>query len=128
MNELKVRSEGRQSILVGCAQFTYKDLGTTNFKEALQLPSDAIILRGYLAITSPFDTGTFDVGTEVTPNKYLSAISSATVAITPLTGITGKTVGEVEKVGLTPSVAMTQGEGSLVLEYIRPTRAFVTEG
>jgi len=127
---LKTRSEGRQSPLIARAAFTAVDLPGTDFAPALQLPSDAVILRGYLAITTAFGAGTtVSVGTASNDDAYLGATVADATGVTALTGgITGAAVGDVTMMGLTASAAMADGKGVLVVEYIRTGRAQVTEG
>ena len=127
---LKTQSEGRQSPLIARAAFTAADLPGTDFAPALQLPSDAVILRGYLAITTAFGAGTtVSVGTAADDDAYLAATAADATGVTALTGgITGAVVADVTMMGLTASAAMADGEGALVVEYIRSSRAQVTEG
>ena len=127
---LKTRSEGRQSPLIARAAFTGADLPGIDFAPALQLPSDAVILRGHLAITTAFGAGTtISVGTEADDDAFLAATAADATGVTALTGgINGTAVGDVTMMGLTASAAMADGEGVLVVEYIRTGRAQVTEG
>ena len=123
------RSQVRQSVLVARCPFTFADLPDTAFVPAIQLPADAVILRGYLAVTTAFDaTSTIDVGIAGTATKYLAAGDVDGAAILPLTGLTGASAGAIETIGLTSSEAQAAGAGALVVEYIRTGRVQATEG
>lgn len=126
---LKKRSEGRQSPIVARAEFTYGDLPGTAFVEALQIPADAVILRGSLAVINAFNaTSTISVGIAGDTDTYLTATAADAAGVTPLTGLTGACAEMIESIGITSSAAQSAGKGALVVEYIRTGRAHSTEG
>jgi len=129
---LQQRSEGRQSPLVARADFAAADLPSTAFVGAIELPANAVILRGTLNCNKVFGAGeTISVGVSGTPAKFLAATSVAALGMTALTVANigyGEAAGAKQVVGLTASAALTLGEGSLIIEYIRKDRSQVTQG
>lgn len=111
---------GRQYALTLVQHFTAADLDGTNPVVAARLPRNAVILRGHVAVSTAFSTGTMNVGTEGDADA-LGALNLATVGVKPLT-VNGQEVGYTD-IKLTPSAAMAAGEGTLVIEYVITGRA-----
>lgn len=129
---LKTRGEGIQGSIFRHVKFTHEDFPTADAVLAFQVPGDAIPIGGFLAIESAFDAlATISVGNGTIADLYLAATSATALAKTALDADWlngGKPLGAKKTVYLKPSAAMTQGEGHLVLEYIRMNRNHSTEG
>jgi len=130
---LQQKSEGRQCAIVARADFDFSDFDGTTFIPAIELPANAIILRGSLNVDVAFDaTRTMAIGTATTADALLAATSVAAQGITAINTaaklLYGATPGERRVYGITPSGALTVGKGSLVIEYIREGRAEFTQG
>jgi hypothetical protein len=124
------RTQGRQAADIVIAPFTFADFSGVAFLPAVELPSDAIPLRVSVSVEGAFDaTRTFDVGPVGTPDKYLDGASATALAISNATLASLAAVGDDGKViGITPSGALTQGSGVLLVEYIRAHRETHTHG
>lgn len=129
---LQQRSEGRQAPLVARADFKASDLPSVAFVPAIELPADAVILRGTLNCNKVFGAGeTIAVGVSGTPAALLAATSVAALGMTSLTAANlgyGEATRAKRTIGLTASAALTLGEGSLIIEYIRKGRGQITQG
>lgn len=130
---LQQRSEGRQCTIVARADFDFNDLPSTAFVPALELPANAIILRGSLCVDAVFDTdATIAVGIATDADALLAATDVDALGITAISTaanlLYGATPGAKKVYGLTASAAMSKGKGSLVLEYIREGRSEFTQG
>ena len=127
---LKVRSEGFQSPIVRRAAFTHADFDGTNLLEALELPADAIISGGKLCFISAFDAlTTVSVGRMGAEAELLAASDATSIGCSALSeDFDGAPLGANRTFGLSANQAVTQGEGVLIVEYIRVNRAQGTQG
>lgn len=123
------KKSARQCVQVATADFTYADVTDDTYIAAVDLPLNAIVVGGHLAITTLFNSGTddkFSIGDQVgvaTATKTTYAALSAditavgSVAIVP----TGYKYTEASTVGVVwngSGTAMTAGEARLTVMYI----------
>lgn len=118
-----LHTSGRQYVLLAEVEFTYDDFtGETGVAlDALEVPAGSTILRGYIEITTAFDSATSDA-LDVAGGQGASAaaVDAQVVADTALTitnvenAVTGEVTIEWTGVGAIPTV----GAGRLVVEYM----------
>ena len=123
----------RQYALTAVVPFTFADLTTGVLAPAVELPSDAVVLSGSISISTAFNSGTTDtltVGDEDDDDRYVAGVNGQAAAMTALvpTGFqytTTKSVGiKWTGVGTVP----TQGEGLLIVQYVREGRSNEVQG
>lgn len=126
----------RQTVLVAEREFDYTDFVSGTPKPLIYLKPGTRILRGFLDITTAFDSGatdTMDVGDTAgaTPDvdKYLDGASDnvgtvgiKALALAPITNGVIQTA-EAVTVTYTGTDACSGGAGALVIEYIEDTRS-----
>lgn len=126
---LLANSDGRQAPLVVVVPFTFADINTTVFTPAFDLPADAIVTGGALIITDATDIANIEVGDAVDPDSLLAATAGQTPAKTALAGADlAAPAGATKRYGFTASITLTQGGGTLYVEYVRGGRTQVTHG
>jgi hypothetical protein len=123
----------RQSVLYAEQAFTVADLVNGEAVPVIYLKPGTRILRGFLDITTAFDSDTSDaieVGDTVADDvdKYLTSTSVASTGLTALTGIPANDgaidTGEALTITWTGtgSPAATAGAGVLTVEYVEDGR------
>lgn len=127
------QDSGRQYPLAAVASFTYDDFTSGTYLPMVEVPSDAIVIGGFLVIDTVFDSGTtdtFTVGDSVDDDEYGSAIDGQAAALTAITP-TGYKFTANGTVGLkltSVGTAATQGAGRLVVQYVRDGRSNENQG
>lgn len=124
------KNEGRQEVIAARVEIDGASLGAAGLAEAIQLPEGAIVIHGYLAVTTAF-TGGVDItlavsggGCSLTATDVDAGTSFNTVTPTGVAvGAGGDTV-DVTSAGTTP----TGGKAELVICYIVKNRAAFSEG
>ena len=129
------KKSARQGVLVATADFTYADVTSGTYAAAVDLPLNAVVTGGYLAITTLFNSATtdqFSIGDKVgsaaaTATTYAAQSADVTAtgraaAITP-TGTKYTDVATVGVVWTGAGAAPSAGVGRLVVEYIIDGRA-----
>ena len=125
----------RQCVEVATADFTYADVTDDTYMASVNLPVNAIVVGGHLAVTTLFNSATddkFSIGDQVgsaTATKTTYAALSADItavglaaSITP----TGTKYTEASTVGVVwngTGTAPTAGAGRLTVMYIIDGRA-----
>jgi hypothetical protein len=123
----------RQSVLYADRDFTVADLTSGEAFPAIYLKPGTRILRGFLDITTAFNSGSADtisVGdTEGTDDvdRYLVATSVASTGLTKFTlpPLTDAVIGTTEALTITwtgTGTAATAGAGRVAIEYIEENR------
>lgn len=127
------KNTGRQDVLVAHVTVTYDDLTSGSAAEAVDVPPDAIYLRGYVDVKTAWDSNTsdvLDVGDGDDDDRYTSSqIDISSTGITELDTVS-KQYAEKDTVDLTwtgTGTAPTQGELDLIFEYIVEDRAVETQ-
>jgi hypothetical protein len=128
------KESGRQDVLVGKCEFTYADLTSGAYEAMVDVPPGAIVIGGFLAITTLFNSGTedkFKIGKKVgsaaaVPAAYAAQTANITVTgraatITP-DGVEFTSKGSVGIEWAGTGAAATAGVGVLVVEYILADR------
>ncbi len=128
----EIKQDARQTPKVAIADFTYADFVSGTGKAAVRLPANAIVIGGYLAISTAFNSGTSDtmtVGDATTANRYKAGINAQTAALTALvpTGFKLTAAGDVLITNTAVGTAISAGAGRLVIQYIVTTRAESTQ-
>lgn len=128
----EIKQDARQGIKVAIADFTFADFVSGTGKAAVKLPQNAIVVAGYLAISTAFDSVTSDtitVGDAAVANRYKAGINGQSAALTALvpTGFKTTAAGDVLITWTGVGTAPTAGAGRLVLQYIVTTRAESTQ-
>ncbi len=127
------QDSNRQYPLTSVVDFTFADLTSGSAIDAIELPSDAIVLSGHVYISVAFDSATSDVilvGDTDTAAEYLSSTSIAATGLTPIVAsgikkVAGKSITVTwTGVGAAPSV----GTGQLVITYARQGRSNENQG
>lgn len=133
------KNSGRQEVIAATADFTFADLTSGAYADAVDVPPGAIVVGGHLAITTIFNSGTddkFSIGDKVgsaaaTAATYAAQSADITapgaVAIVP----TGKKYAEPSTVGVVwtgTGAAPTAGAGRLTVLYIVDGRAAFSHG
>lgn len=123
------KNSGRQYPLATRVAFALADFGASGVAEAaVVLPSNAIVVGGYLQIVTAFDSGTSDsieIGITADTDEYLTATDAQAIAVTALVPSAYKHVASDPVVLELTSVgtAATVGDGYLYIEYIIEDRA-----
>jgi hypothetical protein len=123
----------RQSVLYAERSFTYDDFTSGEAKPVIYLKPNTRILRGFLDITTAFNSGSSDsmtVGdTEGVDDvdRYLGATDVSSTGLTALTAppIADGVIGTPEAVTITwtgGGDAPTAGAGTIAIEYIEVGR------
>lgn len=124
------KKSARQCVQVATADFTYADVTDDTYIAAVDLPLNAIVVGGHLAVTTLFNSGTddkFSIGDQIgsasaTKTTY-AALSADITAVGLAASITptGYKYTEASTVGVVwngSGTAMTAGVGRLTVEYI----------
>lgn len=128
---LILNSDGRQSPLVARVYWEFGDIDGTNFTPIFELPADAVIISGALALINSTNVANISIGDQVfADDSLLQAQAGATTGVFPFDGSDagGREIGETKAYGISASVELTQGKGSVFVEYIRTGRAHSTQG
>jgi len=123
---------GRQTVLSAVRTFNYEDFADGVTVAAVHLKPGTRILRGWLDVTTAWDTGTtatLSVGDTLADDvdKYLTATNCKATGITELDGtpVADGEVSTAETVTVTIAAvgtAATQGEATLFVEYVESPR------
>lgn len=125
----------RQTVLVAEREFDLSDFVSGTPKPLIYLKPGTRVLRGFLDITVPFNSGSSDtisigdtVGATPDVDKYMDATSVATAGIKDLAKlpVANGVIDTTEAVTATLTsvgTAATGGAGRLVIEYIEDTRS-----
>jgi len=117
---------GRQEVIAAKVDIDYTDVADGAAYPAVQLPAGAIVVGGFFVTTSAFDattTLTLSVGSDT----LLSAAPVDATGVDSIT-VTGTKYTVQDTVDFDLSGAVTQGAGTLVIEYIVDGRAAFSEG
>lgn len=127
------KDTGRQDVLVAHVTVTYDDLTSGSIAEAIDVPPDAIYLRGHVDVKTAWDSNTsdvLDVGDGDDDDRYTSSqIDISSTGRTDL-DVVSQQYTEKDTIDVTwtgTGTAPTQGEFDLVYEYIVETRAVETQ-
>jgi hypothetical protein len=125
----KQRGEERQSSLVGVVDFTGDDINSNSFTPIFQMPKGAILMSVVLCVREAFTaSSTADVGYQSSPDGLLDDIDLATVQCNVVQNLPS-TEGHGGVIGITAAgVSGSGGAGTLLVEYIRASRAHSTQG
>ena len=126
------KAAGRQTPLIANVDFTYADLTSGSAIEAIDLPPGAIVIGGYLNITTAFNSGTTDlleIGDGADADKFVAGgADNGSTAQTVLfdvaaqwTEYTAKDTVDVTWTAV--GTAATAGAATLVVESIIDGRA-----
>jgi hypothetical protein len=130
----------RQSPLVATCDFTFADLVSGAFAAMIDLPVNAIVIAGDLAITTLFNSATtdkFSIGDKVGSAAAVVDTFAVTSADITATGRAAQIVpigkkmtspGSVGIVWTGDGAAPAAGTGRLTVQYIVDGRSQVTEG
>lgn len=133
------KKSGRQEVIAATADFTFADVTSGAYADAVDLPSGAIVVGGHLAITTIFNSGTddkFSIGDKVgsaaaTATTYAAQSADITAAGAVPIVATGKKYAEPSTVGVVwtgSGDAPTAGAGRLTVLYIVDGRAAFSQG
>lgn len=129
--------EGRQEVISAVTEFEYSDLTSGAAYNAIQLPANAVLLRGTYWVVTAFNSGTSDAGvlafnglTLVTDSDAQAAVRTefsmpttsnpGLVVVTTPTNITYTWTGA--------GTAATAGKVRVEAEYVVLGRAAFTQG
>ena len=126
------KDSGRQKVQCGYVEFALADLTSGTRMPAIDVPAGAIVLGGFVGITTAFNSGTTDaliVGDSVDADEYATvsagsgALSAALYkALTP-TGYQYTTNDAIELTWTGAGTAATTGAGYMIVYYIVEGRA-----
>lgn len=133
------KKPGRQEVIAATADFNYADLTSGAYASAVDLPGNAIVVGGHLAVTTIFNSATddkFSIGDQVgsaaaTANTYAAQSADITAAGAVPIVATGKKYTEPSTVGVVwtgTGAAPTAGAGRLTVLYIVDGRAAFSQG
>jgi hypothetical protein len=134
------KKAARQCPIVATCDFTYADLTSGAYAAMIDLPVNAIVTSGDLAITTLFNSATtdqFSIGDKVGSAAATATTYSAQSADVTATGRAalvvpiGKKMTSAGSVGVVwtgAGAAPSAGVGRLVISYIVDGRAEFTEG
>ena len=130
---------GRQEVIAATADFKFSDVVSGVYAPAVELPGDAIVVGGHLAITEVFNSATDDKfsigdqeGSDAAVKTTYAALSAdiaapGAVALVP----TGKKYAKTSTVGVAwtgTGAAPTAGAGRLTVLYIVDGRSAFSQG
>ncbi len=129
---------GRQELITATVDFAFSDVLDDTYAPAIELPGNAIVVGGYLAITEAFNSATtdqFSIGAQVfgeVANKtaYSGLSADFTTGVIPVVP-TGADIPAVSTVGVVwngAGAAPTAGAGRLVLTYAVKGRTCFSQG
>lgn len=130
---------GRQEVIAATADFTFADIVSGAYQDAIDVPAGAIVVGGHLAITTLFNSATTDqfsigdkVGSAAAANTTYAAQSADVTAVgaVPIVPM-GKKYAEPSTIGIVwtgVGAAPTAGVGRLTVQYIVDGRAAFTQG
>lgn len=130
---------GRQSVLVAKRDFTYDDFTSGTAKAMIYLKPGTTILRGYVDITTAFNSATADaivVGDTYSStddvDRYVSSLDAQATGVTSFsarttgtTGVPSQEISTAEALTMTwtgTGTAASAGAGTIVIEYIEDER------
>lgn len=130
---------GRQEVIAATADFTYADVTSGTYVEAVDLPAGAIVVGGHLAITTIFNSGTddkFSIGDQVQGDAAANttyAAQSADIAAPGAVAMTatGKKYDKPATVGVVwtgTGTAASAGVARLTVLYIVDGRSEFSQG
>jgi len=133
------KNSGRQDPIAATADFTFADLTSGAYADAVDVPPGAIVVGGHLAITTIFNSGTddkFSIGDKVGSAAATAATYAAQSADITAAGAvpivpTGKKYSEPSTVGIVwtgTGAAPSAGAGRLTVLYIVDGRAAFSHG
>ena len=116
--------------MVSTAGGTAVDFGLTNVTatsfDVIELPPNAVVIGGHLAVETAFDTASYAVviGDSSSANRYHASADRKAAAVTALT-VTGfrNTSGLPIRIGITNADVCTTGKFTLRVEYVIADRA-----
>lgn len=129
------KNTARQEVIAAYVDFTFADAPTTaTIYDALNLPTNAVVVGGDLVVTTAWDTGTtatIDVGDVTSGNRYANDVNLKAAARTALT-LTGFVTTTTQPViNVTPTLsgtAATAGAARLTVLYVVKGRAAFSQG
>lgn len=130
---------GRQEVIAATADFTFSDVASGVYAPAVDLPLNAIVVGGHLAITTIFNSATddkFSIGDQVqgaaaAATTYAAQSDDITAAGAVPIVATGKKYDKPATVGVVwtgSGAAPTAGAGRLTVLYIVDGRAAFSQG
>lgn len=125
------KNDGRQEVILAQVSFTLGSTGDVAAQgtfPAIQLPQGAVVVGGYLKVTTA-TSASVTIALNDGTNTYLTATSAAATGRTAITptgaALTAQTDVNVVVAGATP---VTAGEAEVVIEYFVKGRAEWTQG
>lgn len=115
---------GRQGVRWAYVDITKAMLTSGAAAEAIDLPPNAIVVDGFISVTTAFDSGTSDVivvGDSATANRYRASTTIAATGLTALTRTGFVVTQATRKVRVTwtgAGTAATTGALTLAVAYI----------
>lgn len=131
------KQSGRQELIVASVDFTFADVPTTaTIYDALDLPSNAVVVGGDFVVTTAWNTATSaaaNIGDATLATRYGSAIDLKTAARTALTaaalGFVHTNTEKVLRVAPTyVGAAATAGAARLSVQYYVKGRSTFAQG
>lgn len=133
------KNSGRQEVIAATADFTFADIVSGAYQDAIDVPPGGIVTGGHLAITTLFNSGTTDqfsigdkVGSAAAVNTTYAAQSADITAVGAVPIVpTGKKYtapGTIGVVWTGAGAPPTAGVGRLTVQYIVDGRAAFTQG
>lgn len=128
------KNAARQELVVAHVDISYADLVSGTAANAIDLPTNAVVVGGDVVVTTAFNSGTSDVitvGDVTTANRYLGSTSIASAARTALvpTGFVSTTTQPSVRVTWTAvGTAATAGALRLTVTYYVKGRAAFSQG
>lgn len=133
------KKAGRQEVIVAAADFTFADLTSGSYDAAIDLPVNAVVVGGNLAITTIFNSATtdkFSIGDKEGSASAVATTYAAQSADITAAGIvaivpTGKKYASSGSVGVAwtgDGTAPTAGVGRLTVMYMVDGRSEFTQG
>jgi hypothetical protein len=124
------KNDGRQEVICAVQEIDGATIGAAGLSEAVDLPEGAIVVGGYLNVTTAF-TGGIDItlavsggGASLTATDVDTATSSNALTVDGTVVASGGDTVDVTLAGTTP----TGGTAYLIVEYVVKGRAAFSEG
>jgi hypothetical protein len=134
------KKSGRQDVIVGACDFDFDDITSGAYAAMVDVPAGAIVVGGYVAVTTLFNSGTtdkFSIGHKVGSASAVDTAYSAQSADITATGLaaavtpSGAKFTEAGSVGVRwdgEGAAATAGVGRLIVEYVVDGRTAFSQG